>query len=84
MVIDPATAKGAKVAARLRDELVAWLVTVAADGTPVPTPVWVPLGRYDDPRLLAARQAEAAAHPSGFARAYSVAIRIRPTRLRAW
>jgi PPOX class probable F420-dependent enzyme len=40
MVIDPATEKGAKVAARLRDELVAWLVTVASDGTPAPTPVW--------------------------------------------
>ena len=40
MVIDPATEKGAGVDARLRAELVAWLVTVAADGTPVPTPVW--------------------------------------------
>ena len=40
MVIDEATEVGARVAARLRDELVAWLVTVAADGTPVPTPVW--------------------------------------------
>ena len=40
MVIDPGAEKGAKVAARLREELVAWLVTVAADGTPVPTPVW--------------------------------------------
>jgi PPOX class probable F420-dependent enzyme len=38
--IDPRTGKGARVDARLRDELVAWLVTVAADGTPVPTPVW--------------------------------------------
>lgn len=40
MVIDPGTEKGAQVDARLREELVAWLVTVAADGTPVPTPVW--------------------------------------------
>ena len=40
MVIDPSTEKGARVAARLRDEIVAWLVTVAPDGTPVPTPVW--------------------------------------------
>ena len=40
MVIDPSTEIGAKVSARLRDELVAWLVTVAADGTPAPTPVW--------------------------------------------
>lgn len=40
MVIDPTTEKGARVDARLREELVAWLVTVADDGTPVPTPVW--------------------------------------------
>ncbi len=40
MVIDPETAKGARVDARLRAELVAWLVTVAGDGTPVPTPIW--------------------------------------------
>ena len=40
MVIDPSTEKGARVDARLRDELVSWLVTVAPDGTPAPTPVW--------------------------------------------
>lgn len=40
MIIDPGTEKGARVDARLRSELVAWLVTVSADGTPVPTPVW--------------------------------------------
>ena len=40
MVIDPETQKGRRVEARLREELVVWLVTVAADGTPVPTPVW--------------------------------------------
>ena len=40
VVIDQTTEVGGRVAARLRDELVAWLVTVAADGTPVPTPVW--------------------------------------------
>ena len=40
MVIDPETDKGRRVEARLREELVVWLVTVGADGTPVPTPVW--------------------------------------------
>lgn len=40
MVIDPATDDGARVTARLRDELVAWLITVAPDGRPLPTPVW--------------------------------------------
>ena len=40
MVIDPATESGARVTARLNEDLVAWLVTVAPDGRPVPTPVW--------------------------------------------
>ena len=40
MVIDASTDKGSRADARLRDEHVAWLVTVAADGTPAPTPVW--------------------------------------------
>lgn len=40
MVIDPGTEKGARADARLRADEVAWLITVAADGTPVPTPVW--------------------------------------------
>jgi PPOX class probable F420-dependent enzyme len=40
MVIDPGTEKGARVDAALREDVVAWLITVSADGTPVPTPVW--------------------------------------------
>ncbi|MDQ2674980.1 MAG: TIGR03667 family PPOX class F420-dependent oxidoreductase [Chloroflexota bacterium] len=40
MVIDPTTEKGARVSRWLRDDIVAWLVTVTPDGTPVPTPVW--------------------------------------------
>jgi PPOX class probable F420-dependent enzyme len=40
MVIDPNTEKGARADARLRSDLVAWLITVAGDGSPVPTPVW--------------------------------------------
>jgi len=40
VVIDPETEKGARADARLRADEVAWLITVAADGTPVPTPVW--------------------------------------------
>jgi len=139
MVIDPETEKGAKVDARLHDELVAWLVTVAADGTPVPTPIWfwwdgeslLVYSQRDKPKLrhiagnprvaiamrtdedgddLVVITAEATVDngaPSadelpgylekyraaiarlgseveGFAREYSVAIRIRPTKLRAW
>jgi PPOX class probable F420-dependent enzyme len=139
VVIDPATEKGARVAARLRDELVVWLVTVAADGTPVPTPVWfwwdgdsiliysqpgkpkldhiaanprialamrtdehgdalvVITGeatidpgapRADDvPEYIERYRAAIArlgSEPGPFAGEYSVAIRIRPLRLRAW
>ena len=40
MVIDPASDKGARADTRLRTEGVAWLITVAEDGHPVPTPVW--------------------------------------------
>lgn len=40
MVIDPTTEKGARADERLRADEVAWLITVAADGTPVPTPIW--------------------------------------------
>ena len=39
-VIDPNSQTGERVTARLRNDLVAWLVTVAPDGTPMPTPVW--------------------------------------------
>ncbi len=34
------SAEGKKLAERLRNEMVIWLTTVRADGTPVPTPVW--------------------------------------------
>jgi PPOX class probable F420-dependent enzyme len=139
VVIDAGTEKGARVDARLRDELVAWLVTVAADGTPVPTPVWfwwdgetlLVYSQPDKPKLrhiaanprvaVAMRTDEhgdalvvitgeaavdASAPPAdqvadyiekyrtaiarlgadvaGFAGEYSVALRIRPVRLRAW
>ena len=40
VVIDPSTDKGARASRWLKDDVVAWLVTVAPDGTPVPTPVW--------------------------------------------
>jgi PPOX class probable F420-dependent enzyme len=37
---DPETEFGARVRRRLRDEMVIWLTTVGADGTPQPNPVW--------------------------------------------
>jgi PPOX class probable F420-dependent enzyme len=40
VAIDPGTINGARADERLRTEEVAWLITVTADGTPVPTPVW--------------------------------------------
>jgi len=139
MVIDPSTEAGAKVTRWLQDDIVAWLVTVAADGTPVPTPVWfwwdgetlLVYSQPDKPKLrhiasnprvalalafddvgdlravvtgLAAVDDSAPAafevpayiekyrdeiarlksNPEEFSRGYSVPIRIRPTKLRAW
>jgi PPOX class probable F420-dependent enzyme len=139
VVIDPGTEKGARADARLRSELVAWLVTVGPDGTPLPTPVWFwwdgetvliysqrdkPKLRHiaDNPRVAFAMRTDElgddivvvtgdamvdatapaadqlpeyvakyatlidrlGADPAGFAGEYSVPIRIRPTKLRAW
>jgi PPOX class probable F420-dependent enzyme len=38
--IDTRTPFGERAARRLRDELVAWLITVSPDGQPQPSPVW--------------------------------------------
>jgi PPOX class probable F420-dependent enzyme len=138
VVIDPETDVGGRVAARLRDEIVAWLVTVRADRTPVPTPVWfwwdgetllvysqpdkpkqrhiaanprvalalrtdehgddlvviTGLAAVDDsapaafelPEYIEKYRGEIArlgSNPEEFSGAYSVPIRIRPTKLRA-
>ena len=40
MTIDPSTEFGARVQRRLQEELIIWLVTIGADGTPQPSPVW--------------------------------------------
>lgn len=39
-MIDTATQLGARADRRLREEVLAWLVTVRADGQPQPSPVW--------------------------------------------
>jgi len=39
-MIDLSTDFGARVARRLDDEIMIWLTTVRADGTPQPSPVW--------------------------------------------
>ena len=39
-MIDLSGAFGARVASRLAEEIVIWLTTVGADGTPQPSPVW--------------------------------------------
>lgn len=38
--LDPTNAFHARAAERLKTEEIGWLVTVAADGTPEPSPVW--------------------------------------------
>lgn len=37
---DTATPYGQRVARRLEEETIAWLTTVSADGTPLPSPIW--------------------------------------------
>ncbi len=37
---DPTTPFGARIASRLREERIIWLVTTSADGSPQPNPVW--------------------------------------------
>lgn len=37
---DPSTTAGKRVRERLTEEIVLWLTTVGADGTPQPNPVW--------------------------------------------
>ena len=39
-VVDTSTPFGERADKRLREEGIAWLVTVRADGTPQPSPVW--------------------------------------------
>ncbi len=40
MEIDTSTDFGARAARHLHDDLVVWLTTIGADGTPQPSPVW--------------------------------------------
>ena len=39
-LIDTSTPFGARAERRLREEVIAWLVTVSRSGTPLPVPVW--------------------------------------------
>jgi len=64
--IDTSTRFGKRIARQLDDERVVWLTTVAASGTPAPTPVWF-LWR-DDEILIGSEPGKAklrniAAHP---------------------
>jgi PPOX class probable F420-dependent enzyme len=137
MRIDTGSEFGGRVARRLRDELIYWLVTIGPDGTPQPSPVWalwdgetfLVYSRPDTPKLrnipsrprvalhldgdgrggdivivtgdaqiatdapaadqvaaYVAKYREAMRRigmtPESFARAYSVAVRVTPARLR--
>jgi hypothetical protein len=79
VVIDPGTEVGGRVAARLRDELVVITGEAAVDES-APAAFEVPsyVEKYRDE--IARRGAD----PESFSAEYSVAIRIRPTRLRHW
>jgi PPOX class probable F420-dependent enzyme len=49
---DPASAFGQAVRRRLRDDLLVWLTTTGADGTPQPNPVWFLWQEEDDSLLV--------------------------------
>jgi PPOX class probable F420-dependent enzyme len=49
LTLDTTTPFGARVARRLREELIVWLVTVGENGTPQPSPVWF---LWDDRTVL--------------------------------
>jgi PPOX class probable F420-dependent enzyme len=53
---DPTTPFGKRVQRRLRDEIVVWLTTTGADGTPQPNPVWF---LWDGPSFLIYNRADA-------------------------
>jgi PPOX class probable F420-dependent enzyme len=55
--LDPSTEFGARVARRLADELIGWLVTVNGRGAPQPSPVWF---LWDDGSILLYSQPETA------------------------
>ena len=48
-LLDTTTPRGRRIATRLRDEVIAWLVTVRRDGQPQPSPVWF---LWQDPDIL--------------------------------
>ncbi len=52
MLTDPDTEFGARVARRLRAEIVAWLTTVDAAGRPQPAPIWFLWDEDDDSVLV--------------------------------
>ena len=85
-MLDPSRPAHARAAQRLASERIAWLTTVRADGQAQSSPVWF-LG--DGAACLLFRQPDPAVEalgyePGPFARTYSTAIRVPPTRTRAW
>ena len=54
-LLDTTTPRGRRIAMRLRDEVIAWLVTVRRDGQPQPSPVWF---LWQDPDILIYSQPE--------------------------
>jgi PPOX class probable F420-dependent enzyme len=55
--LDPSTEFGARVARRLADELIGWLVTVNGRGAPQPSPIWF---LWDENSILLYSQPETA------------------------
>jgi Pyridoxamine 5'-phosphate oxidase len=83
-VLDPSKPAHAHAERRLRTEPIVWLTTVRADGRPQSSPVWF---LWDGDGYLARYRAaieDLGYEAEPFARTYSTAIRVHPTRARVW
>ena len=86
-MLDTTSEAGACTEERLRNEEIAWLITVRPDGQPQSVPVWF---LWDGEGFLVYLEkyregiGRIGFDPGGFARAYSVAIRATPTRWQVW
>ena len=92
MHIDTASEFGGRAARRLKDELIYWLVTVAPDGTPQPSPVWalwegealLIYSRPDTPKLRnIASQPRVAVHLDGDGRGGDIVVLTGDARIAA-
>ena len=85
-MLDTTSEAGARAEKRLREEAIIWLTTVRSDGQPQSVPVWF---LWEGETFLVYSQPgrqklRIGFDPNGFARSYSVALRVTPDRWQVW